>query len=177
MHGYIESKEVDWSATFTWRDGIRIHVPSLDNQLIDVLITAVSRVIQSEESCRHTTDHHSILPSFSLCLVSCSISSSDSLTNGRRSWCIGILGEIATMATHTTPSSTLELPPPLDFSHHFSEVTKRRNASKIKQFYKYFSIPGIGNLAGGGLCSGWLVQYNKSLTLMHRSTTSILFSV
>lgn len=42
-----------------------------------------------------------------------------------------------------------ELAPPSDLSHHFSGVTNQRVASKIKQFYKYFSIPGIANLAGG----------------------------
>lgn len=42
-----------------------------------------------------------------------------------------------------------ELSPPLDLSYHFSDVTRNREASKIKQFYKYFQIPGIGNLAGG----------------------------
>ncbi|KAK5088136.1 hypothetical protein LTR05_002353 [Lithohypha guttulata] len=42
-----------------------------------------------------------------------------------------------------------ELAPPVDLSHHFSAVTKRRVASKIKAFYKYFTIPGIANLAGG----------------------------
>jgi hypothetical protein len=30
-----------------------------------------------------------------------------------------------------------------------SRSTKARGASKIKQFYKYFAIPGIGQLAGG----------------------------
>ncbi|KAK3359706.1 pyridoxal phosphate-dependent transferase [Lasiosphaeria hispida] len=40
-------------------------------------------------------------------------------------------------------------PPPLDLSHHLSEVTKRRVPSKIKAVYKLFEIPGIGNLAGG----------------------------
>lgn len=39
--------------------------------------------------------------------------------------------------------------PPLDLSHHFSRVTVARQESKLKQFYKYFAIPGIGNLAGG----------------------------
>lgn len=42
-----------------------------------------------------------------------------------------------------------ELSPPLDLSHHFSDTTKHRAPSAIKAFYKYFSIPGIGNLAGG----------------------------
>ncbi|KAI9727208.1 MAG: hypothetical protein M1834_008468 [Cirrosporium novae-zelandiae] len=47
------------------------------------------------------------------------------------------------------PSGTETRPPPLDLSHHFSDVTKNRDASSTKKFYKYFSIPGIGNLAGG----------------------------
>ena len=38
---------------------------------------------------------------------------------------------------------------PIDLSHHYSKVTKNRAASNIKKFYKYFSIPGIANLAGG----------------------------
>ncbi|KAL9586647.1 MAG: hypothetical protein Q9212_000782 [Teloschistes hypoglaucus] len=42
-----------------------------------------------------------------------------------------------------------ELPKPLDLSHHYSRVTKNRIASSVKGFYKYFHIPGIGNLAGG----------------------------
>ncbi|RAL01888.1 PLP-dependent transferase [Aspergillus ibericus CBS 121593] len=41
------------------------------------------------------------------------------------------------------------LSPPLDLSHHFSSLTKRREASEIKGLYKYFFIPGIANLAGG----------------------------
>ncbi|EXJ76156.1 uncharacterized protein A1O5_00664 [Cladophialophora psammophila CBS 110553] len=40
-------------------------------------------------------------------------------------------------------------PAPKDMSHLYSRVTKQRVASKMKAFYKYFSIPGIGNLAGG----------------------------
>lgn len=40
-------------------------------------------------------------------------------------------------------------PAPIDLSHHYSRVTKNRVASNIKEFYKYFLIPGIGNLAGG----------------------------
>lgn len=41
--------------------------------------------------------------------------------------------------------------PPLDLSHHFSYSTRRREASSIKELYKYFLIPGIANLAGGKL--------------------------
>jgi hypothetical protein len=39
--------------------------------------------------------------------------------------------------------------PPLDFSYHYSRVTAARVESSVKSFYKYFQIPGIGNLAGG----------------------------
>ncbi|KAL0943765.1 aromatic amino acid aminotransferase [Colletotrichum truncatum] len=39
--------------------------------------------------------------------------------------------------------------PPLNLEHHYSEVTKRRLPSKMKEYYKFFQIPGIGNLAGG----------------------------
>lgn len=42
-------------------------------------------------------------------------------------------------------------PEPADLSHHLSRSTKARQASSIKQFYKYFLIPGIGQLAGGKL--------------------------
>ncbi|KAK4148910.1 pyridoxal phosphate-dependent transferase [Chaetomidium leptoderma] len=42
-----------------------------------------------------------------------------------------------------------EKPVPLDLSHHYSVVTKRRVPSKIKEAYKFFQIPGILNIAGG----------------------------
>lgn len=56
------------------------------------------------------------------------------------------------MAAESEPLPALQgaaLPPPLDLSHHFSHVTKKREASSIKGLYKYFQIPGIRNLAGG----------------------------
>ncbi|KAK0739810.1 pyridoxal phosphate-dependent transferase [Apiosordaria backusii] len=40
-------------------------------------------------------------------------------------------------------------PLPLDFTHLYSEITKHRDASKIKAIYKFFQIPGILNIAGG----------------------------
>lgn len=46
-------------------------------------------------------------------------------------------------------SAADKLPDPIDLSHHYSKATKNRSASNIKDFYKYFRIPGIGNLAGG----------------------------
>lgn len=39
--------------------------------------------------------------------------------------------------------------PPKDLSHHLSRNAKSRAPSSIKSFYKYFAIPGIGQLAGG----------------------------
>ncbi|KAF2841285.1 aromatic amino acid aminotransferase 1 [Patellaria atrata CBS 101060] len=48
--------------------------------------------------------------------------------------------------SHQQPSP---LHDPIDLSHHLSRSAKRREASSIKQFYKYFLIPGIGQLAGG----------------------------
>lgn len=46
-------------------------------------------------------------------------------------------------------SASQALPEPLDLSHHLSRSTRNRQASSIKQFYKYFAIPGIAQLAGG----------------------------
>ena len=47
------------------------------------------------------------------------------------------------------PLDQVALQPPVDISHHFSITAKNRKPSRVKDFYKYFSIPGIGNLAGG----------------------------
>lgn len=40
-------------------------------------------------------------------------------------------------------------PAPRDFSHYYSVITNHRFPSPMKQYYRFFSIPGIGNLAGG----------------------------
>lgn len=50
------------------------------------------------------------------------------------------------MCNSSVPSLKKE---PLDLSHHLSRISKNREPSKVKDFYKYFGIPGIGNLAGG----------------------------
>ncbi|QVM11616.1 hypothetical protein D8B26_006262 [Coccidioides posadasii str. Silveira] len=42
-----------------------------------------------------------------------------------------------------------KLRPPRNFSHYYSFATKNRQGSSVKEFYKYFAIPGIHNLAGG----------------------------
>lgn len=51
------------------------------------------------------------------------------------------------MAHHTAESP--DLPKPVDLTHHLSRSTRAREASSVKTFYKYFSIPGIAQLAGG----------------------------
>jgi hypothetical protein len=43
----------------------------------------------------------------------------------------------------------MELSAPLDLSHHFSSTTVRRESSNLKRLYKYYVIPGMGNLSGG----------------------------
>jgi site-specific recombinase XerD len=60
-----------------------------------------------------------------------------------------LTAQINTVNMATNNVATMEKPAPKDMSHQYSRVTKNRVASKIKQFYKYFAIPGIGNLAGG----------------------------
>lgn len=51
------------------------------------------------------------------------------------------------MATYTNDPASF--PDPIDLTHHLSRSTKAREASQIKKFYQYFSIPGIAQLAGG----------------------------
>ena len=58
------------------------------------------------------------------------------------------------------------LSPPLDLSHHFSSVTKRREASETKSLYKYFFIPGIANLAGGAFPPCLLLGFVVSLLFL-----------
>ncbi|KAF2098326.1 aromatic amino acid aminotransferas-like protein [Rhizodiscina lignyota] len=43
----------------------------------------------------------------------------------------------------------MAMPEPKDLSHHLSRATKRRQGSQVKNYYKYFGIPGIGPLAAG----------------------------
>jgi hypothetical protein len=54
----------------------------------------------------------------------------------------------AIMAAQTEAA---ELSPPADLTHFFSRTAKKRHPSEVKRFYKYFTIPGIQNLAGGKL--------------------------
>ncbi|KAL2142074.1 hypothetical protein VTI28DRAFT_1587 [Corynascus sepedonium] len=50
---------------------------------------------------------------------------------------------------HRVRPADREKPAPLDLSHHYSAVTKRRFPFKLKEAYKFFQIPGILNIAGG----------------------------
>ncbi|KAH9901988.1 aromatic amino acid aminotransferase [Xylariomycetidae sp. FL2044] len=40
-------------------------------------------------------------------------------------------------------------PEPKDMAHHYSDVSKNRKPSSMKEYYRYFFIPGIAQLAGG----------------------------
>jgi hypothetical protein len=51
------------------------------------------------------------------------------------------------MAPYSSDPSSF--PEPVDLTHFLSRSTKAREAAAIKKFYKYFSIPGIAQLAGG----------------------------
>lgn len=56
----------------------------------------------------------------------------------------------ATAAAVEEAAATLKsLPQPKDLSHHFSIVTKNREQSRIKAFYRFIRIPGISNFSGG----------------------------
>ncbi|KAI5461230.1 pyridoxal phosphate-dependent transferase [Mariannaea sp. PMI_226] len=46
-------------------------------------------------------------------------------------------------------ASALKAPEPKDLSHHYSIVTRNREPSRIKAFYKFIKIPGITNFSGG----------------------------
>jgi hypothetical protein len=47
------------------------------------------------------------------------------------------------------PVDMADKPKPKDFSHYYSVTTTHRVPSKMKEYYKFFRIPGVGNLAGG----------------------------
>lgn len=51
------------------------------------------------------------------------------------------------MAPYSSDPSSF--PEPVDVTHFLSRSTRAREAAAIKKFYKYFSIPGIAQLAGG----------------------------
>lgn len=65
--------------------------------------------------------------------------------------------------------------PPLDLSHHYADITRHRQPSAIKDFYKYFAIPGIGSLAGGSCCR--IFRQTHSLIFMSRSSMSKVLPV
>jgi hypothetical protein len=52
-------------------------------------------------------------------------------------------------ATAAGSAGMASKPKPKDFSHYYSVTTAHRIPSAMKAYYKFFQIPGIGNLAGG----------------------------
>ncbi|CAK7207883.1 hypothetical protein SEUCBS139899_010698 [Sporothrix eucalyptigena] len=55
----------------------------------------------------------------------------------------------AVMSPATSPIPAGQKPPPRNLQHLYAETTNLRQPSKMKEYYKFFQIPGIGNLAGG----------------------------
>ncbi|KAF2402996.1 aromatic amino acid aminotransferas-like protein [Trichodelitschia bisporula] len=53
------------------------------------------------------------------------------------------------MATTNRSPQAASASPPQDLSHHLSRTAAARQQPAVKRFYKYFQIPGIGQLAGG----------------------------
>ena len=66
---------------------------------------------------------------------------------------------------------------PLDLTHHFSRAARNRHPSSIKDFYKFFSIPGIGNLAGGTSGSSHTHSDILFLTSIIRTTQSNILPI
>lgn len=58
-------------------------------------------------------------------------------------------GPSSSVSTTMAFSDDETKPAPRDFSHYYSVITNHRFPSPMKQYYQFFSIPGIGNLAGG----------------------------
>lgn len=54
-------------------------------------------------------------------------------------------------SSSTAPAAAMASgkPAPKDLSHYLSLTAAARKPSAMKQYYKYFQIPGIGNLSGG----------------------------
>lgn len=69
----------------------------------------------------------------------------------------------ASSITATKGADRKILPPPKDLSHLFSMVTRNREASEVKAFYKFMQIPGISNFAGG--------ESIRATAASHRSET------
>ncbi|KAI0490904.1 pyridoxal phosphate-dependent transferase [Xylaria cf. heliscus] len=59
--------------------------------------------------------------------------------------CVADMADMADVADVVDSAA----PAPKDMSHHYSDLTKARKPTAVKSLYKFFSIPGIGNLAGG----------------------------
>lgn len=55
----------------------------------------------------------------------------------------------STSQAPAAPAEMADKPKPKDFSHYYSVTTAHRIPSKMKEYYKFFRIPGVGNLAGG----------------------------
>jgi hypothetical protein len=69
------------------------------------------------------------------------------------SFAIPSKSNLAADGTATVPSkrygTSEDLPHAIDLSHHLNELAKHRQASSLKQLYKYAAVPGMITMAGG----------------------------
>lgn len=59
------------------------------------------------------------------------------------------MDSISTATAGPAAMASPDKPLPKDLSHYYSVTTANRQPSAMKQYYKFFQIPGIGNIAGG----------------------------
>jgi len=88
-------------------------------------------------------------PQTSYFLYYVSFSSSTQTSSSPSGYSRSLLVDLPKMDMEIPEPLLEKLLPPKNLSHHFSNTTLKRKASSIKQYYKFFNIPGIKNLAGG----------------------------
>ncbi|TGZ77018.1 PLP-dependent transferase, partial [Ascodesmis nigricans] len=83
-------------------------------------------------------------------------------------------------STSSTASSDSSPRAPVNLSRHYNRTTLARKGNPMKSFYKYFTIPGITNLAGGLPYSGYFpfdtlesdaASANRFLQSLHNAPT------
>lgn len=68
------------------------------------------------------------------------------------------------IAPTTSAARPAGLPNARDMSHHLNSITKRRQANKLKELYKYAAVPGMIPMAGGELPYNIAIQHILTFT-------------
>lgn len=64
---------------------------------------------------------------------------------------LSIMDTIALAPASDAAPQRASLPNARDMSHHLNSITKRRQANKLKELYRYAAMPGMIPMAGGEL--------------------------